>query len=1658
MGPKKKEEEIDLQTLPPWQSLNCMIKFQGKKERMQILINNLLTQPKSFQRNITREEIIEFAKEKGLYTDPNTLNEKQKKDTKFLESTNLELTPKVLAEAFNALKYDLDIKGRKIKKLNIDALNEANEDKKVDQKKKGDKKETKKGKHQEEIKEEKKPLAELEKEYKKNIDVFYLLFDYPQTKEEIHALSYTNNIINLIFDTKEKVIWPQIELQFQQQQPEQAGIVQKDEEQEEEDPDIIESRRQEQEMIEKLQKEQLNEKDYEYIYEVQEYINLYKQARKEVGKEQILRNSVIKEIIYQNDILQKDESFKSFLDYFLEEICMFSFDIQQFQEWIKGKKELPLCPLEYAKKQREEEEKRKVQERLMYEQQILEEQKEKEKKQGKKEAKKDDKKGKKDDQKLEEERKQQELLLMQKQQELLEKNQDLPPALEVEPFQFYYMQLENVNLQKTGPGILLECLLDQIQQEKNQELNNKNNQKDNVQNILNTLSNKIDYKSNKDNINNNNDNINNKNNNIEFLEQQIIDENDEIEKKSQNQTLNKKDEIQIREKNLLKNLVFPGLDRQNMPEIPEKSIDLRNAEKALIYPFISCDVSEFERRQTICKFEEILNEAEPEREWNFGDRIYIERFNKNTLCQSLQKALLQEPLMVTKYNSREDNLFIVLYFKNPPGRVFRKKWNAEWQVMPNLENWIQFFKNNEVNYKNEVYYNIDYEVIGNLHERIKYMFPGDNSVIYGNKFQVGDKIFYRYKIIKENVVFGIRENRMQQCNFWAQFENSNQLYNNQEYVPQINISLSNGLIVKFLSNGDVYQQIMDDKNKLLYKDYDDINPNDNSKQSDKREIKRIVTGKGTGLRKARNIINNSEQQYESVPCAKRTDPNTGSQIIIREDQTLIIKYIDGSVYTKHFDGTQIYTAQDKNTIIIEHNDFATIKVLFDINNEKILETYLPDKTKVIFIKDYHQIFLDDGSQQIERPQTPDFQDGEYIDEEYKNIYPQTEKWNIRLFVVQNDNTGYELLNQFQVQNYFNQKQENESCQKVIEDSIKNKNNCTSYTFISSLLQLEDKKIYHLDPQYPQDLDIISKKQTQKVQKNSPNVFTFRNLLKFENFDSIKREEHKKDIEKFYQWKKEYQKQSNEFGIIQKSEVERQEDISISLQILNFRKNCILDENYEEAKDNFIKNLKKKQEKDSQKKKMEKEAENLDEIQKTQNEKNSNIQKISKKQKNIENNFQNEFSLKIQKKKDVFVTHFFETEEGLQALNSMEKYIFLPVVLAPNLKDVNRNDIEDLNSRANEYQQSFKNTTLKATQFKENDQPIVQLEPEGNQQGYMSQKQPFNIIIKPSVFTQREIDEEKRLIEDEREALRYRKIKTKDYNILGDERKEEQKQKIPCLFKSNPISELNQKYLLTDSLTEKRIKISSLANRLYLKAPSINEQRNTGSHQALAKTLDKKYNIDDLENRKNLMLTADLNDQLKKDISIIPCQVNFGVLKNDRIYQTKIVIKNEDILAQRVVLKQPQSQYIKVFLNELGTIPMGLTRDIIVRINASAEIIGKFTEEFQVMTKHSVYRIPIQANILESREFDYLVKESKEIHGKHILKQHVKELEIVTFFFYFAILFLKDKRKDVNESQQSELFPKLNNFDKNYQIDPTKNIIKNKKENNNNDSFEQSFND
>lgn len=323
----------------------------------------------------------------------------------------------------------------------------------------------------------------------------------------------------------------------------------------------------------------------------------------------------------------------------------------------------------------------------------------------------------------------------------------------------------------------------------------------------------------------------------------------------------------------------------------------------------------------LTKFEDYLHEIESERVWDLSDRIYQERHNKNTLSQTLYKALLFDPNVIARYNDRDDNLFLMIYYKNPPGRIFRKKWTSEWRVLPNLENWILYFKTNENNIKNEIFYDLDYEAIGNITERKKFMFPNDSGVIICTKYKVNDEIAIRYKVVKENMVFGIKPSLTLGFEFsemWCLFNNQTRMmvemesFNSNEYKATLTLSMVNGLIVKFLPNGDIYQTIVRNNKQEFRRQFEDIvSPYDERSENSEAESNRIITGKGSvikymkdgsitilyangnvavnknkinglwittnnkGLRRAKRIKDNHEYEVDPIPCAKRTDPETG---------------------------------------------------------------------------------------------------------------------------------------------------------------------------------------------------------------------------------------------------------------------------------------------------------------------------------------------------------------------------------------------------------------------------------------------------------------------------------------------------------------------------------------------------------------------------------------------------------------------------------------------------------------------------------------------------------------------------------------------------------------------------------------------------------------
>ena len=73
-------------------------------------------------------------------------------------------------------------------------------------------------------------------------------------------------------------------------------------------------------------------------------------------------------------------------------------------------------------------------------------------------------------------------------------------------------------------------------------------------------------------------------------------------------------------------------------------------------------------------------------------------------------------------------------------------------------------------------------------------------------------------------------------------------------------------------------------------------------------------------------------------------------------------------------------------------------------------------------------------------------------------------------------------------------------------------------------------------------------------------------------------------------------------------------------------------------------------------------------------------------------------------------------------------------------------------------------------------------------------------------------------------------------------------------------------------------------------------------------------------KKNLMITSEITDKLKKDILVLPEKANFGSLRAGGVYEMIVAIINEDIMAQRINAKlKKNSNFIKIYSTESGLV-------------------------------------------------------------------------------------------------------------------------------------------
>lgn len=233
-------------------------------------------------------------------------------------------------------------------------------------------------------------------------------------------------------------------------------------------------------------------------------------------------------------------------------------------------------------------------------------------------------------------------------------------------------------------------------------------------------------------------------------------------------------------------------------------------------------------------------------------------------------------------------------------------------------------------------------------------------------------------------------------------------------------------------------------------------------------------------------------------------------------------------------------------------------------------------------------------------------------------------------------------------------------------------------------------------------------------------------------------------------------------------------------------------------------------------------------------------------------------------------------------------------------------------------------------------------------------------------------------------------KTKEFTVDGKLRP--LKLKVKSLAKSRIKPEMNEKFITTECITDKRIKISSMANRAYLNAPSVNQVRKQGQHQMILQAIAKKQTFNELIGQSNAMVTSVLNDPMKRSVNILPSEAKFGSLKEGGKYEILITCKNEDMLPQRVVIRQAKDKRIRVQQDVGGSIATGMVKNIRVIIDTTKHSENSvISDGFEIMTKTDIYRIPISATVLSDEHFDEINAESLKIYNRSAMKSSVRQI-------------------------------------------------------------------
>lgn len=201
----------------------------------------------------------------------------------------------------------------------------------------------------------------------------------------------------------------------------------------------------------------------------------------------------------------------------------------------------------------------------------------------------------------------------------------------------------------------------------------------------------------------------------------------------------------------------PGINRYKMPEIPQKSQKLRQYEMSKFIPFVDCDEPELKRRLILKKFESDMKERFPTREWSFRDRSYLEKFDEYNYKHAMNTLCLLDPQVYTSYFDLDDALLVTLYYESHREQITRKIWNCPWNVKPDMPDWIEYFIDNQENYDQKLFYELDPLVYGRMYSTRDLINPRNKAMFLIDKYHLMNQDVVSTKVCSQSVCFGIHD-------------------------------------------------------------------------------------------------------------------------------------------------------------------------------------------------------------------------------------------------------------------------------------------------------------------------------------------------------------------------------------------------------------------------------------------------------------------------------------------------------------------------------------------------------------------------------------------------------------------------------------------------------------------------------------------------------------------------------------------------------------------------------------------------------------------------------------------------------------------------------------------------------------------------------------